>query len=299
MNNRMPALAACALACWIAGATVVSAQTLPASTASRPTSAQAVTDADMAKEVRSLIERAVKARGQPAEAAKLIEEAADLLKKIHDPAAFQRAAYTFEAKDVNLDHLLKPKTSVKTEKATVLTGKLKLVESGHRKGYPFVGMVDNGKGFIIPVPHESDELEQQDLQLDGKSVYTVKRPQPWKEYYASPDSRLVVLADWLQANPMEILDVATGKTVTVPTPEGIADHYNVYPFKFQKWADDSKSYFVTVLGTTVSPGKMMAYREIWQIDPATGKPTRVSRAEKPWEKDLKWDEPITSSGPSK
>ena len=233
-------------------------------------------------------------------AARLMDEASQLLGQVHDPEARRLAFYEFDPNDVDLSHLLRPRTSVKTERVTVLTDKLRLVERGQRKRYSFVGLADNGKGFIVPSPHETDELEEQDLQVDGKSIVTIRLPDPWKQFHASPDSRRVVLSDWLQTKPMAILDVATGKAVAVPEPKevGDQDHYNVYAFRFLKWADDSNSFLAKVEGTSLSPGRLMVYRESWRIDATNGSAVRVLREEMPWSKELTWDSPTSTSSPA-
>jgi hypothetical protein len=107
----------------------------------------------------------------------------------------------------------------------------------------------------------------------------------------SPDESRVAIQHWLHSEPIEILELRTGRSTEVMPPREFPMHDYGYPFTFVKWEADAKSLVVDVQGTALEKGvegpkaRLMAYREVWTIDAATAKASFVSRQEREWTKD--------------
>jgi len=251
------------------------------------------------QQIRDLMLRALHAREDPNGALQMLIRAAQAASKLKSRDEYTKTVVTYDPRKINLAHLFRAMRGKTVERKRRLSKRAVLVETVEVTYVPFTGMADNNKAFIMPVPMKGETLKRQLLQIDGNDVVSIPltgaRAGRQKEYHVSPDHRRVVLADWLQGKPMEILDVSSRTRTPVAEPKEFDGHYNVYPFRFVQWAEDSGRFSVEVTGSVVSgrgPGsELMAYREVWRIDAKTAKATFVRRQEQPWRKDLKWQEP--------
>jgi hypothetical protein len=159
--------------------------------------------------------------------------------------------------------------------------------------------------FPPPFYQVNEYVVKQTVLLDNKSVWSFPRDRSkpgaitqGQGFHVSPDERYVVIEAWLHDKPMEVVSLGPDPTaVEVPvqkTQDPNDDHYYVYPFGFVRWNQDSRSFVVKVEGTCgrePGPGKLLAYRELWEIQPDTGEGKRISRQEQPWKEKLVWEEP--------
>jgi len=296
MSNRTWAvgLTCAALCCgdWVRAAekpATKPAASAPTMAASRPARDGAV------EKIRGLVERALAARDDPQEAVRLLTEAAGQVKALPPGSDFERLFIHLDPTKTPLDHLFRGVKGKTVQKKRALSKRLELVETHRIDDLPFTAMADNNKAFIAPIPMKAEALLRQTLLLDGNQVFAIALVGPnagrQRDFHVSPDERHVVLADWLHAKTMEVLDIATRKHVPVPAPERLKGHDYVYPFGFVSWAEDSRSFSVEVTGTVGrGPGSgLTAYQELWSVDPRTGKASFLKRREKPWKPNLTWE----------
>lgn len=225
--------------------------------------------------VRSLIQEAIEARDDPDKAEQLLIRAAEIAKTVPAPYIAELSV-EFDAREHSIGHFRVTKTTP-VEKETVLSPHLKLLEKSEIQECCFSAMVDNNKGVLLPFPMKGEVLKEKILLRDEIAVHssgarTSTSPRV-KKYHPSPDECYVLLEDGLHAKPMEILDLNTGSITKVEAPGGLEKHYYVYPFGFERWDKDSRTFTVQVGFTT--------YREIWQVGAQTGRASRLER--KPYE----------------
>ena len=246
-----------------------------------------------AKYVRSLVVKAVEC-GDEKEAQEYLELAARLAKQV-PPEHIDLLFLKFKPGRYNLDHL-RPSKVIFSEKVTVFSPRARLVEKMRVEEMPFAGMADNDKAFLAPFPTRSSEhLAGQRLEIDGKAVLSIAEDDGgWKDFHLSPDHARVALADWLKSEPIEVLELATQKRLAVTPPKDFPGHYNVYPFHFDKWAADSRSFTVYVFGSETKAREMTSYRETWSVDAPTGNSSFVKRDERPYAPNIQWDAPPAS-----
>jgi hypothetical protein len=265
-------------------ASVTGPASVPTTTASAPS----------VEEIRALIEKAIALQSDPAKAQALMVQASELVAKLPPGADVKRLAVEVDTTKVKLDHLMTPTGKNEFEEKTSLSAHIELSERFVSSSYPFVGMAENGKGFIFPMPITDKVRREQNLLLNGKSIFQINVDlQPsarYRKFFVSPDEKLVVLQDWLDVKSLEVLAVDSGKTVTVESPE-IKGHDYMEPFHFLRWDKDSRAFVVEVTGTYVNGSRQfLAYRELWQVDGESGKPSRLKRQEQPWAEKLKWED---------
>lgn len=141
---------------------------------------------------------------------------------------------------------------------------------------PLSGIADSGRCFAFPIPHSFDSVEQRSIERDGKTIGLV--PDDFVPYgfglgnspHLAPNDRLLVVEHSVSTRPMLVVDLDNGKWIEVPDTVPLdQEHYNVYSFQFIKWAADSSSLLVGVSGYD--------YREVWRVEPMTGKSVKVKR----------------------
>lgn len=171
-----------------------------------------------------------------------------------------------------------------------LSPRITLVERHTVERTPFFGMGHNDQSFWLPIPYSHDSLEKQVLERDGEPVWETAAYGVGHAIHVSPDENLVAIEDAMRSGPMLIMDLSTGRKVQVddPIPDGYGHHYD-YPFHFVRWADDSSSILAEVTGSHAEERRLMAYRELWRIDPKTGKSSQIERQTKPWKPDIQWE----------
>jgi hypothetical protein len=258
------------------------------------------------EEIRALLEAAIAIKDDPAKAQALMVQAGELAAKLPPGTDVKRLAVEIDPTKVKLDHLMIPTGKNTFEEKTSLSANIELSERFVFSSYPFVGMGENGKGFIFPLPVTDKVRRAQNLMRNGKSIFRIDVDlEPgvrYRKFFVSPDEKYVVLQDWLTAKNLEVLAVDSGKTVTVESPE-INGHDYVEPFRFLRWNQDSRAFVVEVTGAYVkgpdqslasgqfqASGQFLAYRELWRVEGDTGKPSRLKRQEQPWAEKLKWED---------
>ena len=285
------AILSAASQCLAQGATATSTTTAPASPNS-PTTMPA--SAPRVAEIRALVKDAIALKSDPNQAQAMMVRACELTAKLPPGSDLKTLIIEFDPAKGEMNHLMRPTSTEVLDEKKHVSPHIELCEKFASNTYPFSGMVDNGKGFIFPTPMTDKVLKEQSLQREGRVIFSVvsdpRKETRWKEYYVSPDEKFVVLQDSQRARPIEVLSVDTGKTVAVEAPKIYGHHY-IHPFGFFKWDSDSKSFIVEISGTYVKgPGQFLAYRELWQVDPGSGKAKQVKRQEQPWAEKMKWDD---------
>ena len=166
-----------------------------------------------------------------------------------------------------------------------ITPRVVLREHHLRQWSLFIGIADSSGSVFLPIPYASDTIISTDLLMEGHGVRSYG---PYADFYSSPDQRVILVEPGLHAKPFELLNVDTGAMVRVDVPPGVPQsHYFVYPFGFLRWSGDT--VIVEVTGTYVKgPGRLLAYRELWEIDATTGGASHISREEQPWSEHLEW-----------
>jgi antitoxin component YwqK of YwqJK toxin-antitoxin module len=157
------------------------------------------------------------------------------------------------------------------------------------------GKATSGAARTAPVTALSKNVDVSTwkrVRRNGMEVWantTTKWPAYGDKIYVSPDERFLAMPHYVCAGPMLVVNMATGFFVKVDVPPGAPEsHYNVYPFQFNRWSADSSSIIVYVLGSDGGGPTMIAYREIWSIDPNTGVAKRLSRQTQHWVPNPQW-----------
>ncbi len=177
-----------------------------------------------------------------------------------------------------------------------LSPTLEIEELVHVDRRVYTPVAHNGRVYHLPKPFSSSSVVKQSLIKAGRVVWETKggqgRPLTRVHFRLAPNERFVLLESQLHSEPWLILDLHRGRTCSVSDPgDEIAHHDYLYPFSFLSWAKDSGRLFAYASGGFVTgPGRIIAFREIWVVEPVTGAREKIRRCEKPWAISLNWND---------
>ena len=104
--------------------------------------------------------------------------------------------------------------------AARLSSRVVVRETHHAQVLPFSGYADNGKWFVFSIlssSSNSNRVVRTTLEVDGKPFVDFG---PHAEFHPSPDGRDLLVEHGLHAEPFQIIDLDTRRTIPVEVPPG-------------------------------------------------------------------------------